>query len=217
MSAIGIVLAAHLGSCCISYFKTADRGECDFWADQDTNATEVADIGNRVFAICSRLWQKGDSLGIGVMRTLVVLLSILALLGSTTLIPAAQTSCVPTRPDAEGPFYKANAPERSRTGKGFVVTGTVKSASDCAPLADARIEWWAANPKGEYDDEHRATQKADKEGRYRYETDFPARYPGRPLHLHVRVTASGHRPLVTQIYPKAGQPSLAFDFVLARE
>ena len=77
--------------------------------------------------------------------------------------------------------------------------------------------WWAANSKGEYDDEHRATQKADSEGRYRYETDFPARYPVRPLHLHVRVTASGHRPLVTQIYPKAGQASLTFDFVLVRE
>ena len=151
------------------------------------------------------------------MRTLVVLLSILALLGSATFLPAAQTSCAPTRPDAEGPFYKANAPARSRTGKGFVVTGIVKSATECASLAEARIEWWAANSKGEYDDEHRATQKSGKEGRYRYETDFPAQYPGRPLHLHVRVTAPGHRPLVTQIYPKAGQASLTFNFVLARE
>ena len=150
------------------------------------------------------------------MRRSVILLPVLVLLAAA-LAPAAQTGCVPTRPDAEGPFYKANAAERSRTGKGFVVAGIVKSASDCAPLADARIEWWAANSKGEYDDEHRATQKTEKEGRYRYETDFPAPYPGRPLHLHVRVTAHGHRVLVTQIYPKAGQASLTFDFVLVRE
>ena len=150
------------------------------------------------------------------MRRSVILLPVLVLLAAT-LAPAAQTSCAPTRPDAEGPFYKANAPERSRTGKGFVITGTVKSASDCAALSGARIEWWSANSKGEYDDEHRATQRAEKEGSYRYETDFPAPYPGRPRHLHVRVTAPGHRPFVTQIYPKAGQAAMNFDFVLVPE
>jgi len=151
------------------------------------------------------------------MRRLHFLLPVLILLAPITLLTAAQPTCVPTRPDAEGPFYKANAPERSRTGKGFVVAGTVKSATDCVPLAEAQIEWWAANSKGEYDDEHRAMQKADKEGRYRYETDAPGLYPGRPIHLHVRVTAPGHRPLITQIYPKAGQPAINFDFVLIRE
>jgi len=151
------------------------------------------------------------------MRPLVILLPVLALLASATLLHAAQPSCMPTRADSEGPFYKANAPERSRTGKGLVVTGTVRSASDCAPLADARIEWWSANARGEYSDEHRATQVADRQGRFRYETDIPGRYPGRPPHLHVRVTASGHRPLVTQIYPKPGQELIKFDFVLVRE
>jgi protocatechuate 3,4-dioxygenase beta subunit len=151
------------------------------------------------------------------MQRFHFLLSALVLLASTALLPAAQTTCAPTRPDAEGPFYKSNAPERSRTGKGFVVTGAVRSVSGCAPLVAARIEWWAANSKGEYDDEHRAMQKTDKDGRYRYETDSPGLYPGRPLHLHVRVTAPGHRPLVTQIYPKAGQASINFDFVLVRE
>ena len=156
-------------------------------------------------------------MGIGVMRPRDFLLCGLVLVTPAVLLAATQTTCAPTRPDSEGPFYKAAAPERSRTGKGFVVTGSVKSASDCASLAEARIEWWAANSKGEYDDEHRATQKADKDGRYRYESDFPGLYPGRPLHLHVRVTVSGYRPLVTQIYPKAGEISMNFDFVLARE
>lgn len=151
------------------------------------------------------------------MRRSHFLVAVLVLLASGALLHAAQPTCVPTRPDAEGPFYKANTPERSRTGKGFVVTGAVKSASGCAPLAEARVEWWAANSKGEYDDEHRATQKADKDGRYRYETDSPGLYPGRPLHLHVRVTAPGHRPLITQVYPKAGQTAISFDFVLVRE
>lgn len=139
----------------------------------------------------------------------------LALLTLTT-VPVAQPACVPTAPDMEGPFYKPNAPERASTGRGLVVSGAVRSASGCGPLPGARIGWWSANPRGEYDDEHRATQRADSEGRYRYETDFPGRY-GRPPHLHVRVTAPGHRTLITQLYPKPGQTSLAVDFVLVRD
>ena len=130
---------------------------------------------------------------------------------------AAAGGCAPTRPAMEGPFYKANAPERASTGRGLVISGTVRSASGCGPLAGARIEWWAANAGGEYDEAHRATQRADGDGRYRYETDFPGRYPGRPLHVHVRVTAPGHRALITQLYPTQGQTSLAVDLVLIHE
>lgn len=129
----------------------------------------------------------------------------------------AQPACIPTRPDAEGPFYKPDAPERSRTGQGLAVAGTVRSAGGCRALSGARIEWWSAGPRGQYDDDHRATQSADPGGRYRYETSFPGRYPGRPPHLHVRVAAPGHRPLVTQLYPRAGQTALEVDFVLVPE
>jgi hypothetical protein len=48
-------------------------------------------------------------------------------------------------------------------------------------------------------------------------TDFPGRYPGRPPHLHVRVTAPGHRTLVTQVYPQKTQTALSVDFVLVPE
>lgn len=126
---------------------------------------------------------------------------------------AAQERCTPTKPDSLGPFYVEGAPERSQTGRGLIVSGTVKS-QDCRPLAGARIEWWAANSRGEYDEAHRATQRADERGAYRYETDFPGRYPGRPPHLHVKVSAPGHRPLVTQVYPTPGQTTITFDLVL---
>lgn len=137
------------------------------------------------------------------------------LLTALAALPAtAQPACAPTRPDVEGPFYTPNAPERASTGRGLVVAGTVRSAAGCGPLTGARLEWWSANPRGQYDDEHRATLRADAQGRYRYETDFPPRYFGRPPHLHVRVTAQGHRTLVTQLYPKAAQTAIEFDFVL---
>lgn len=127
---------------------------------------------------------------------------------------AGEAACVPTSPDSLGPFYKANAPERSSTGRGLLVTGTVRSASGCGSVPGVQIEWWSVNPRGSYDDDHRATQRADPEGRYRYETDFPVRYFGRPPHVHVRVTAPAHRTLVTQLYPTPGQTTLTADFVL---
>ena len=138
-------------------------------------------------------------------------LFLLATLGARA---AAEPACPPTRPDMLGPFYEPNSPERSVTGRGLVITGRVASAKGCAPLPGAQLEWWSANPRGDYDAEHRAAQRADGAGRYRYETDFPGRYPGRPLHLHVRVTAPGHKPLVTQLYPRSGQASVEMDFVL---
>jgi len=125
----------------------------------------------------------------------------------------AQT-CAPTKPDALGPFYIPGAPERERTGRGLVVTGSVRSATGCRPLSGAQIEWWSAGSSGDYDDAHRATQRTDAQGRYRYETDFPGKYPGRPPHLHLRVTAPGHRALVTQIYPTPGQTAVDTDLVL---
>jgi protocatechuate 3,4-dioxygenase beta subunit len=145
-----------------------------------------------------------------VMRILCALAVVLVAVAPA----AAQRPCAPTAPDSLGPFYTPNAPERASTGRGLTVNGVVRSAAGCAPLPGARIEWWSADAKGEYQDSLRATQRADGEGRYRYETVAPGRYPGRPPHLHVRVTAPGHRTLVTQLYPRDGQQSIETDFVL---
>jgi protocatechuate 3,4-dioxygenase beta subunit len=130
---------------------------------------------------------------------------------------AQPPSCPPTKPDMLGPFYKPDAPERAVTGHGLVVTGTVRSARGCAPLPGARLEWWSADTRGEYQDELRATQRTGGDGAFRYETVAPGRYPGRPPHLHVKVTAPGHRTLVTQLYPRDGQHAISTDFVLVAD
>ena len=142
-----------------------------------------------------------------------------AILAVALLVPAAAAAaaCRATAPDGLGPFYVAGAPERSKTGDGLTVHGAVRSTRECKPLGAAKIEWWSANATGQYDDGHRATQVADPEGRFRYVTDVPGKYPGRPAHLHAKVTAPGHKPLVTQIYPKANDRDIPFDFVLHPE
>ncbi len=122
-------------------------------------------------------------------------------------------SCVPTRPDIQGPNYKPNAPVRSTVGTGLVLTGTVRSAPHCDPVVDARIEFWLAGPAGRYDDAHRATVVADAAGRYQFTSNFPPPYSGRS-HVHIRVSAPHHQVLVTQYYLKAGQTTGVFDLVL---
>jgi protocatechuate 3,4-dioxygenase beta subunit len=113
-----------------------------------------------------------------------------------------------------GPYYEPNAPVRTSVGSGYVLSGFVLAAGGCEPVPDARIEFWLANPEGEYDEAHRATVFAGERGRYRFESNVPVSYGGRPPHIHIRVTAPGYRNLVTQHYPDAGQTQATFDLVL---
>jgi catechol 1,2-dioxygenase len=95
-----------------------------------------------------------------------------------------------------GPFYKPGAPVRTSVGSGYVLSGAVLAAEECKPISNARIEFWLANPRGEYDDAHRATVLAGERGEYRFESNVPVSYGGRPPHIHVRVTAPGYEELV---------------------
>ena len=122
--------------------------------------------------------------------------------------------CMPTRQDALGPFYKPNAPLKTSVGKGYLLSGLVKSSKDCSTLEGARIEFWLAGPNGQYDDEHRATLFSDKSGAYRFESNPPPSYSARPPHIHIRVTAKGFKALVTQHYPVEGQTQGTFDLLL---
>lgn len=134
-----------------------------------------------------------------------------------TATPAVAQQCRATPRDQLGPFYTRNAPEQTDlcvSGSGgkerLVVSGRVLGA-DCKPLAGALVEVWHADANGDYtgftrgkkDDPTcllRASIKSDSEGRYRFSTIVPAEYPGRPQHIHYRVSHATHAPLVTQLY-----------------
>jgi protocatechuate 3,4-dioxygenase beta subunit len=142
---------------------------------------------------------------------------LIAALASFAAQPLARAACGPTEPDDLGPFFVkdapaqsdlcANAGERAR----LQVAGRVLGGADCAPLAGALIEVWQADTRGAYtqvarnrkDDPGcllRASLKTDAQGRYAFRTMLPGEYPGRPRHIHFRVSAPGHRALVTQLY-----------------
>jgi protocatechuate 3,4-dioxygenase beta subunit len=126
-------------------------------------------------------------------------------------------NCKPTQPDMLGPFYEPGAPVRTSVDSGYVLSGAVLAAAECRPIPNARIEFWLANPRGDYDDAHRATVLASERGRYRFESNMPVSYGGRPPHIHVRVRAPGYEELVTQHYPERGQRKANFDLVLVAE
>ena len=97
---------------------------------------------------------------------------------------------------------------------GMCSPGTVLAAEGCKPIPNAHIEFWLANPRGDYDDAHRATVLASQRGEYRLESNVPVSYGGRPPHIHVRATAPGYEELVAQDYPERGQRKTHFDLVL---
>ena len=154
---------------------------------------------------------------INFFHRLTVITLFMALFTVTTSGSTIAVTCSPTPWDEIGPFYRPNAPERTSIGKGYLLSGTVRSAGDCRPLHNARIEIWQAGPDGTYDDAHRTTLFSDHAGRYRLQTSMPPPYGRRPPHIHILVDAKGFEGLITQHYPKKGKKRATFDLVLEPE
>lgn len=143
---------------------------------------------------------------------------LLASIAGCLTAPATAQQCRVTPRDQLGPFYLRNAPDQndlctsgSRGKARLVVSGRVLGAPDCKPIAGALVEVWHADANGDYpgftrgktDDPQcllRASLKTDADGRYSFATIVPAEYPGRPRHIHYRVSHAAHATLVTQLY-----------------
>jgi protocatechuate 3,4-dioxygenase beta subunit len=121
-----------------------------------------------------------------------------------------------------GPCF-ALSPERSDISEGaagvpLVLGLRVVDVDDgCAPVADAVVDVWHCGVDGlytgddavpacrQFDDEaatrrtFRGTQRTDGAGRVRFLSCFPGWYPGRAVHLHLRVT-SARGTVATQLF-----------------
>jgi len=153
-------------------------------------------------------------MGRSVLGIFAVVLLVTVCLCAGTIVAGQDKTCTPTEPDMLGPFYKPGAPVRSSVGKGYVLSGVVKSSAGCAPIKGAQIEFWLAGPDGKYSDDHRATILSDEKGSYWFESNVPGPYFGRPPHIHVKVSAKGFNTLITQHYPEKGKTSASFDLVV---
>jgi catechol 1,2-dioxygenase len=115
--------------------------------------------------------------------------------------------------------------EGAQNGDVLFVRGRVAS-TDGAPLSGAVLDIWQTGPDGGYDiwDERqpdynfRGRFGVDEDGAYEFQTMVPKPYtiptdgpvgrlldatgqhPWRPAHIHFKVEANGHQPLVTQVF-----------------
>jgi protocatechuate 3,4-dioxygenase beta subunit len=101
----------------------------------------------------------------------------------------------------EGPFYLDLGLVRGDITEGLAGTPlalaiTVVEAGSCAPIAGAAVDVWHADPRGEYSGflagedgttYLRGIQVTDRVGRARFRTVYPGWYPGRSVHVHVKV------------------------------
>jgi protocatechuate 3,4-dioxygenase beta subunit len=152
------------------------------------------------------------------------ILSLVLLVGVVVAVAAAAgaesagaQACRATPTDAFGPFGRGMPPIRARTGRGHVLTGTVLSALGCGPLRGAQAQFWQSNRKGEYVRALSATVLTNRAGRFRYTSPFPASYEGREPHIHIRVIADGHRPLLSRYVPARGAQRGSIRLVLIPE
>jgi hypothetical protein len=129
----------------------------------------------------------------------------------------AAPGCPPTAPDAFGPFGRGMPPVRAKIGAGHVLTGVVLSALDCRPLRGAQVQFWQSNKNGRYTTAGSATVFTDRAGRFRFEGPYPASYEGRTPHIHIRVIARDHEPLLARYVPARGARSGNVRLVLAPE
>ena len=130
---------------------------------------------------------------------------------------------LPDAPVLKAPF---ELPRREQEpGEPLTLTGQVTDV-DGTPLAGAVLDVWHADAEGLYSGFHpdvpagilRGKVFTDARGRYEVNTILPAPYmiphdgptgaivaacgwhPWRPAHIHVIVGASGHEPLITQLF-----------------
>jgi protocatechuate 3,4-dioxygenase beta subunit len=138
--------------------------------------------------------------------------------------PQCHDGDAPTIRETEGPFFKPSSPQRADlvepASKARLVelNGQVLTRS-CRPVAQALVDLWHADERGEYDTggfRYRGHLFTDAEGRYRFRTILPARYTGRTRHYHVKVQARQQGVLTTQLY-FPGEPMNRRDGLFRRE
>jgi protocatechuate 3,4-dioxygenase beta subunit len=136
--------------------------------------------------------------------SLVCALTIVGLAGGPAGATPDAFRCAPTVPDGFGPFGRGLPPQRAKIGTGHVLTGVVLSAETCRPLRGAQVQFWQSNRNGVYTRAGSATVITNREGRFRFEGPYPASYEGREPHIHIRVFARNHEPLLSRYVPARG-------------
>lgn len=123
-------------------------------------------------------------------------------------LPAPSCTAL-TQSQAEGPYYKADTPERQilfeegMPGTRLILVGYVLD-QNCQPIPNTWLDFWQADANGEYDNTGyrlRGHQFTDSQGRYYLDTVLPGLYSSRPIeHIHVKIQPEGGEVITSQLY-----------------
>lgn len=140
----------------------------------------------------------------------------------TSDVTADQPACVLAPEATEGPYYLNVDEVRSditegKPGTPLTLAITVVDATSCTPVKDAAVDVWHCDAGGVYsgvEGNHatflRGTQVTGADGRVRFTTIYPGWYPGRAVHIHVKVHAGGDVVHTGQLYFPDGLTDVVF-------
>ena len=126
--------------------------------------------------------------------------------GGPAAVASGQVTCVLTPELTEGPYYidgeklRRNITE-GKTGAPLTLRLAVVNASTCRPIKGATVDIWHADASGVYSGFGagsgnrtflRGIQKTDATGAATFRTIYPGWYPGRAVHIHVKVHVAGN-------------------------
>ncbi len=123
-------------------------------------------------------------------------------------------SCALTVEQTEGPYYFDADKVRSdiredREGARLRLALRVRDAGTCRALPDAVVDIWHADAGGAYSGFDggasktrylRGAQVTNKDGVVEFTTIYPGWYPGRTVHIHVKVHLDNTAVLTSQLY-----------------
>jgi protocatechuate 3,4-dioxygenase beta subunit len=123
-------------------------------------------------------------------------------------VSSGLVTCVLSPEMTEGPYYvAADAKIRKdirggQPGVPLALTLGVANVSSCKPIKNAAVDIWHADAGGVYSDEAqnntvgrtflRGVQKTNATGIASFTTIYPGWYPGRTVHIHVKVHIGGN-------------------------
>jgi protocatechuate 3,4-dioxygenase beta subunit len=129
-------------------------------------------------------------------------------------VAAGTVSCVLTPEQTEGPYYidgekvRRNITE-GKPGTTLMLRAFVVDASTCKPIHNAAVDIWHADAAGVYSGFGqgagnrtflRGIQKTNAKGLALFRTIYPGWYPGRTVHIHVKLHLGGNVLHTGQLY-----------------
>lgn len=131
--------------------------------------------------------------------------------------PNLAAVCTLTPSETQGPYYLPLDLNRRDITEGLTGLATrvhiqVVRSADCSPIPNAVVDLWHARADGDYSGYAnqgtagqtflRGIQTTDANGQAYFDTIYPGWYPGRTIHMHLKVRPTGSSELTTQLYFK---------------